>query len=82
VDRAEPPQEGSSQHGYDEVDRIQLAGRKTRLRAFPIQRIPFNVRFFTQLLPIFLIAPRSLGPEIHGKAQPLVLQPSWYTGRH
>jgi len=45
VERAEPPRDGSSQHGCDEVGRIQLAGCKTRLWVFRIERIPFNVRF-------------------------------------
>jgi len=37
---------------------------------------------FTQLLTVILMAPRSLGFEIRGKTQPLVLQPNWYRGRH
>lgn len=73
--------EGSSQHGYDKVGRIQLAGCKTRLWAFRIQRIPLNVKLFTQFPPVVLLAPSSLGSEIRGKTQPLVLQPNWYRGR-
>ena len=46
VDRAEP-REGSSRHGHDEADMIQLAGCKTRLRAFWIQRIHLTLGFYT-----------------------------------